>query len=359
VLALEDQAGKPRARRIPVFSSSEWTRLAGMYGVIGLLHVTGVGLFLGFASGNAGYAGAGLLAYTLGMRHAFDADHISAVDDTTRFLLQKGKQPLAAGFFFSLGHSSVVLLLSLGIAVAATAVQSRIPAFERYGGIVGATVSGTFLWIIGLLNLVVLLGIIRVWREVKQGRFDHQRLEELLVQRGFLNRLLGGRAQRFINHSWQLYPLGLLFGLGFDTASQVGLLALAGGATTGHAASWAIISLPILFAAGMSLIDTTDGVLMLRAYGWAFSSPLRKLWYNLTTTGLSVAVALLVGSIELLQVLSANLGWHGAFFDFLNERLDLGLIGYVIVGLFMFAWIFSVTAWKIGRFEARYGASGA
>ena len=350
----ELQAG-PR-RLLALFSPREWATLGALYGLIALLHIVGWGLFFGFAAANPAFAGAGVLAYTLGLRHAFDADHISAVDDTTRFLLQKGKQPLAVGFFFSLGHSTIVFSLTFALALAARAVQSKIPTFETIGGTIGATVSGTFLWIIGILNLIVLLGILKVWREVKTGSYRSEHLEELLLQRGFVNRLLGGRAQKFINHSWQMYPLGLLFGLGFDTASQVGLLALSSGAATGKASFWAILSLPIIFAAGMSLMDTTDGALMSKAYGWAFSSPLRKLWYNITTTGLSVAVALLVGTIELLQVLSDRLNWQGAFFGFLNDRLDFGIIGYAIVALFMAAWIVSVLLWKARRVEERYGA---
>src|SRR6266540_3828885 len=345
----------PLARALALFTPREWGKLGGMFGFVALLHVLGWGLFVGVASRYPAFAGAGVLAYTFGLRHAFDADHISAIDDTTRFMLQKGKRPLGTGFFFSLGHSSVVFSLAFGLAFAAKAVQSRIPQWQDFGGTVGASVSGVFLWVIGVLNLVVLLEIIRIWGQMKQGSYHREHLEDLLLQRGFVNRILGGRAQKLINHSWQMYPLGLLFGLGFDTASQVGLLALAGGAVSGKASFLAIMSLPILFAAGMSLVDTTDGALMTKAYDWAFTNPLRKLWYNLTTTGLSVAVALVVGTIELLQVLSDRLGWKGAFFDFLNERLDFGVIGYTIVGLFLGAWLLSVVLWRVRRVEERYG----
>ena len=343
------------SRAAALFTPREWARLGGMYGFVVVLHVLGWGLFLGVASRYPAFAGAGVLAYTFGLRHAFDADHISAIDDTTRFMLQKGKRPLGTGFFFSLGHSSVVFSLALGLAMATKAVESRIPQWQDLGSTVGASVSGVFLWVIGLLNLVVLLEIVRIWRRMKQGSYHRERLEELLLQRGFVNRLLGGRAQKLINHSWQMYPLGLLFGLGFDTASEVGLLALTAGVATGSVSFWAVISLPLLFAAGMSLMDTTDGALMSKAYGWAFSSPLRKIWYNITTTGLSVAVALLIGTIEILQVLSHQLGWRGAFFDFLNDRLDFGVLGYLIVGMFLVAWLGSVGLWKARRVEERYG----
>src|SRR6266542_2554656 len=268
----------PLARALALFTPREWGKLGGMFGFVALLHVLGWGLFVGVASRYPAFAGAGVLAYTFGLRHAFDADHISAIDDTTR-----------------------------------------------------------------------------IWRQMKQGSYHREHLEELLLQRGFVNRILGGRAQKLINHSWQMYPLGLLFGLGFDTASEVGLLALTAGVATGKVSFWAVISLPLLFAAGMSLMDTTDGALMSKAYGWAFSSPLRKIWYNITTTSLSVAVALLIGSIEILQVVSGRLGWKGAFFDFLNDKLDFGVLGYIIVGMFLLAWIGSVLLWKVRRVEDRYG----
>jgi len=335
---------RPLARLVGLFTPREWAKLGGLYGFIAFLHVLGWGLFVGVASRYPAFAGAGVLAYTFGLRHAFDADHISAIDDTTRFMLQKGKRPLGVGFFFSLGHSTIVLALSFGLAIAARAVQSRIPEWQDLGGTIGASVSGVFLWIIGILNLIVLLGIVGIWRRMKQGTYQREHLEELLLQRGL------------VNHSWQLYPLGLLFGLGFDTASEIGLLALTAGVATGGGVSfWAVISLPILFAAGMSLMDTTDGALMSKAYGWAFASPLRKIWYNITTTGLSVAVALLIGTIEIVQVLSGKLGWHGPVFDFLNERIDFGVLGYLIVGMFLAAWLGSVVLWKLRRVEERYG----
>ena len=345
----------PLVRLVGLFTRREWAKLGGLYGCVAFLHLLGWGLFIGVASRYPAFAGAGVLAYTFGLRHAFDADHISAIDDTTRIMLQKGKKPLGVGFFFALGHSTIVLALSIGLALAARAVQSQVPEWQDLGGTVGASVSGVFLWLIGILNLIVLVGIIGIWRRMKQGTYQREHLEELLLQRGLVNRLLGGRAQRFINHSWQLYPLGLLFGLGFDTASEIGLLALTGGVATGGVSFWAVISLPILFAAGMCVMDTTDGALMSKAYGWAFSSPLRKIWYNITTTGLSVAVALLVGTIEILQVLSNKLGWHGTFFDFLDQRIDFGVLGYIIVAMFLVAWLGSVVVWRIRRIEQRYG----
>jgi nickel/cobalt transporter (NiCoT) family protein len=335
------------------FTRPEWHRLAGLYGFIALLHVSGWGLYLHFAAHHPQLIGLGFVAYMFGLRHAFDADHIAAVDDTVRFMLQKGKRPLGVGFFFSLGHSTVVLSLAIGVALAAAAVKTQLPQLKTMGAVIGTGVSGTFLWIIGILNLLVLLDILKIWRKAKRGTHSHAHLEHLLQKRGLLNRLFGGRLQRLMNHSWQMYPLGILFGLGFDTASEVGLLAMTAGASAGDLPVAAVLCLPLLFAAGMTLMDTTDGVLMCKAYDWAFLNPLRKIFYNITTTALSVAVALLVGSIELLQVFIGVLGLHGSVYDAI-AALDFGLLGYLIVGLFLLAWGLSVAVWKFGRVEQRF-----
>ena len=344
----------PRERTRLSFSHHERIRLAGLYGFIAVLHVLGWGLYLRYAADFPPLVGLGFVAYVFGLRHAFDADHIAAIDDTVRYMLQKGKKPLGLGFFFSLGHSTIVLCLAVAIAFAATAVKQELPQLKNIGGILGAGVSGTFLWIIGVLNFLVLLDILGVWKKAKTGTHDHKHLEELLLRRGIINRLFGGRFQKFLNHSWQMYPLGLLFGLGFDTASEVGLLAMTAGASVGNLPIPAVLCLPILFAAGMSLMDTTDGVLMSKAYHWAFLNPLRKIFYNITTTSLSIVVALVVGTIELLQVLTSMLGLEGPFWDFV-AGLDFGLLGYVIVGLFLLAWGLSVSLWRFGRIEERYG----
>jgi nickel/cobalt transporter (NiCoT) family protein len=340
------------SRRL-VFSEAEWLRLGALYTFIGLLHVLGWGGYLYYSARYPQLVGLGFVAYMFGLRHAFDADHIAAVDDTVRFMLQKDKKPLAIGFFFSLGHSTVVLALAVGIAFAATAVKTKLPQLQGMGTVIGAGVSGAFLWLIGVLNLLVLLDILQVWKKAKSGTHSHAHLESLLQKRGLLNRLFGGRLQRLMNHSWQMYPLGVLFGLGFDTASEVGLLAMTAGAVAGDLPVPAVLCLPILFAAGMTVMDTTDGILMCRAYDWAFLNPLRKIFYNLTTTGLSVGVALLIGTIELLQVLIATCGLHGRFFDWIGG-LDFGFLGYLIVGMFLAAWGLSVALWKFGRLEQRY-----
>ncbi|MGH9548819.1 MAG: HoxN/HupN/NixA family nickel/cobalt transporter [Terriglobales bacterium] len=332
-------------RRIGTFSAGEWTRLALLYGFIACLHSLGWGLFLYYASSYPAMVGLGLVAYMLGLRHAFDADHIAAVDDTVRYMLQRGKPPLGVGFFFSLGHPTVVFVLAVAMALAATAISDDLPGLQNFGGVIGAGVSGLFLWLIGILNLLVLLDILKTWREAKAGRYRHARLDDLLMRRGLINRLFGGRLQKLIKHSWQMYPLGLLFGLGFDTASEVALLAMTAGAAAGNLPIAAVLSLPILFAAGMSVMDTTDAVLMAKAYHWAFVNPLRKIFYNLMTTGLSIAVALVLGTIELLQVLRTMLGLRGPFFDFIGA-LAFGVLGYLIVGVFLTAWGASVAMWK-------------
>jgi len=347
----------PISRRRLGLTAQDRLQLGSVYGVIALLHVVGWGLYLHFATLYPALIGLGFVAYMFGLRHAFDADHIAAIDDTVRIMLQKGKRPLGVGFYFSLGHSTVVLALAIAIAFAATAITHDLPQFQKVGGVIGACVSGVFLWIIGGLNLLVLLDLLKVWQHARTGTHSHQHLDDLLAQRGLLDRLFRGRLQKLMNDSWQMYPLGLLFGLGFDTASEVGLLAMTAGASAGNLPIPAVLSLPILFAAGMTLMDTTDGVLMTKAYDWALLNPVRKIFYNVTATGLSVSVALVVGSVELLQVLISTLGLHGGLFDAI-ALLGFGKLGYVVVGFFMLGWGLSVAAWKLGRMEERYGSAG-
>jgi high-affinity nickel-transport protein len=338
------------------FSQREWRRLGGLYVVVAFIHGLGWGLYLHFAAQYPALIGLGLVAYLFGLRHAFDADHIAAIDDTVRYMLQKGEQPLGVGLFFSLGHSTIVMSLTLAIAFSASAIKQTLPQLQNLGGVLGTGVSGAFLWIIGILNLLVLLDILKAWRLASTGKHSHAHLESLLTQRGLLNRLFRGRFQKLMNHSWQMYPLGILFGLGFDTASEVGLLAMTAGAAAGNLPVSALLSLPILFAAGMTLMDTTDGVLMTKAYDWALLNPLRKIFYNAATTGVSVGVALVIGTIELLQVLISVLGLRGSFYERV-ARLDFGSLGYLIVTLFTLAWACSVAVWKFGRLEERYGDS--
>jgi high-affinity nickel-transport protein len=292
------------------------------------------------------------------MRHAFDADHIAAIDNTTRKLMADGKRPLSVGFFFSLGHSSVVFglcfLLGIGVRALAGEVQSDSSALQQTTGLVGTLVSGIFLMIIAVLNLAVLGGILRVFREMRHGEYDEAALEDQLNRRGLMNRLLGG-VTRAVSKPWHMYPVGLLFGVGFDTATEIALLATAGAAAAGGLPFYAILCLPILFAAGMSLLDTIDGAFMNFAYGWALSKPVRKVFYNIAITWLSVVVALAIGGIELTSVLADKLGLTGQPWDFVAS-LDLNYVGYAIVALFVLTWAVALAVWRVGRIEERWSA---
>jgi high-affinity nickel-transport protein len=347
----------------------DWRSLLGMYGFILVLHVVGFGVLIAFVvpkaydlGGTTGIygVGVGVLAYTLGLRHAFDADHIAAVDNTTRKLLadNPGRKPLSVGFWFSLGHSTIVFgltfLLSVGVRALAGQVEDDGSELHSVTGIVGASVSGIFLWILGVLNLAVLVGIVRVFNRMRHGEFDEAELEAQLNKRGFLNRFLGGLTKS-VAKPWHIYPVGVLFGLGFDTATEVGLLVLAGGAAVFELPFYAILVLPILFAAGMCLMDTTDGVFMNAAYGWAFRKPVRKVFYNITITSLSVAVALIIGTVELIGVLvdqaEIDSGPLAAIAD-----IPLDYAGYAIVALFVMAWLVALAVWRFGRIEERWTA---
>jgi nickel/cobalt transporter (NiCoT) family protein len=302
--------------------------------------------------------GVGLTAYTLGLRHAFDADHISAIDNTTRKLMADGQRPLSVGFYFSLGHSSVVfglaLLLAVGVKAIVGPVQDDASALHHYTGLIGTSVSGVFLLLIAIINIGILAGVLRVFRQMRSGTYDEAQLEDQLNKRGFMNRIFGGLTKS-ITKPRQMFPVGVLFGLGFDTATEVALLVLAG---TGAAAGlpwYAILCLPVLFAAGMSLLDTADGTFMNFAYGWAFLKPVRKVYYNITITGLSIAVALIIGGIELLGLLAQQLNWTGGFWDWLGG-LDINLLGFVIVGLFVVTWVVSLLIWRYAKIEDKWSA---
>jgi high-affinity nickel-transport protein len=354
------------ARVRAALTPEEWRRAAALAAVIAGLHVVGFFILLALvvpndyslAGGGVFGLGLGITAYTLGLRHAFDADHIGAIDNTTRKLMAEGQRPLSVGFFFALGHSTVVFALGVlvvfGVRGLSGALEDDGSALHTATGLVGPAVSGMFLFLIGILNLVILVNILGIFRRMRQGHFDEEELEAELQSRGFMNRFYG-RATRAIRKPWQMYPLGLLFGLGFDTATEVGLLVLAGGAAASGLPFYAIICLPILFAAGMTLFDTIDGAFMNFAYGWAFSKPIRKIFYNLTVTGLSVAVALGIGSIELLTVLAQKLSLSGGMWDVV-VGLDLNSVGYVVVGLFVSTWALALAVWHFGRIEQRWGA---
>lgn len=343
----------------------ERTALVAMAGVVLLLNLVGWGVLLGlvvpqqYDLGGSGVFGVGLgvTAFLLGVRHAFDADHIAAIDNTARKLVGDGKSASGVGFWFSLGHSSVVfglsLLLAIGVGALAGPVQDENSTLQTTLGLVGSLVAGTFLIVIGLTNLSALFGIIHVFRHMRAGSFDEEKLEHHLHQRGFMARLFR-RATHRVTKARHLYPVGLLMGLGFDTATQVALLILAGGVATSTLPWYAVLVLPVLFAAGMTLFDTADGILMARAYQWALISPLRRVYYNLTITTLSVVVALLIGSVVLLQLLAEQLQLDALTWV---TRLDLQYVGYLLVSVFVVVWAISLAVWKLGRLEARLDTS--
>ena len=328
------------------------------------LHVIGWGVLIGLvvpADYRLGQSqifgiGLGVTAYTLGMRHAFDADHIAAIDNTTRKLLAEGQRPVSVGFWFSLGHSTVVFalvaLLSLGVLTLAGPLADDSSMLQQVAGVVGTAVSGTFLYVIGIVNLVILVGIVRVFARMRRGQFDEEALERQLSSRGAMNRIVGG-ATRSVTKPSRMYPVGLLFGLGFDTATEVALLVLAGGAAAFSLPWYAIMTLPVLFAAGMSLLDTADGVFMRYAYGWAFARPVRKVFYNMTVTALSVAVALLIGTIELTSILAERAGIEsGPVAAIASVSLDS--VGYAIVATFVLTWLLALGVWRFGRIEEKW-----
>jgi nickel/cobalt transporter (NiCoT) family protein len=346
------------------FSPGEWRSIAGTSGFVLLLHLVGWGVLV-FAVAPAEYqlgstgvlgVGVGLTAYMLGVRHAFDADHIASIDNTTRKLVGEGKPSVSAGFWFSLGHSSVVfaasLLLVAGVRSVAGVVQDESNQVGQTLGLIGTFVAGAFLLLIGLMNLGAAVGILRIFRRMRAGEYDEAELEHHLHNRGFLARILG-RVTRRVSKAWHLYPVGLLMGLGFDTATQVALLVLAAGSAAFVLPWYAILVLPVLFAAGMSLFDTADGVLMTRAYGWAFLKPVRKVFYNLTVTVLSVTVALVIGLLVLTGLVVDRLELQAGILVWIAS-LDLEFVGFAVVGLFAVTWAIAVAVWRLGRIEERW-----
>jgi nickel/cobalt transporter (NiCoT) family protein len=348
---------------------TERRRVIGMYGSILLLHVLGFAVFVVYVlPAHYKFFGIGLsiTAYTLGLRHAFDADHISAIDNTTRKSMNQRTEgqprPFGYGYFFSLGHSTIVVAIGVGLIIAVKTVLPAVThsnsSLESFGGTFGTVVSAAFLFLIGVLNLVILAGILKVFRSMRRGQYDEAELERQLENRGFFYRFFG-RWMTAINKEWQMYPVGVVFGMGFDTATEVALLT-----TTALLASekipWqAIICLPILFTAGMTLMDTTDGLFMNLAYGWAFFNPVRKVFYNLAITGLSVAICFFIGGIETLSLIPQELphdfSQTGGFWGFMYN-FDINKAGFVIVGLFIFTWAVSIAIWRWGHIEERWTA---
>jgi high-affinity nickel-transport protein len=302
--------------------------------------------------------GIGITAYTLGMRHAFDADHIAAIDNTTRKLMSDGQRPLSVGFWFSLGHSSIVfglaLALSVGVKALVGPVRDSSSSLHHYTGLIGTSVSGVFLCLIAAINVVILVGIVKVFRDIRRGHYDEESLERHLNDRGLMNRLLRP-IMGSISRPAQMYPVGVLFGLGFDTATEVALLVLASAGAASGLPWYAILCLPVLFAAGMCLFDTIDGSFMNFAYGWAFSRPVRKVYYNITITSLSVMVALVIGSVELLGLMSQQLNINGRFWTAV-QNININTLGFVIVGLFVLTWLVALAIWRLARIEEKWSA---
>jgi high-affinity nickel-transport protein len=340
----------------------ERVRAGLMFVVIAFLHILGFAVFFLFVLPSH-YKGLGIgvsgTAYALGLRHAFDADHISAIDNTTRKLMNEGKRPLSIGFWFSLGHSTIVIAIGVGIVVAEKAVYGAVSNsgsnLEQFGGIFGTVVSASFLYLIALLNVVILAGIMRVFRSMRNGNYDEAELERQLQNRGLMYRFFG-KWMRAITKEWQMYPVGVVFGMGFDTATEVALLATTALLATQHLPFYAIMCLPILFTAGMTLMDTLDGIFMNFAYSWAFFNPVRKVYYNLAITGLSVSICFFIGTIEVLGLLPMELGGlHGGFWQYM-EAFDINKAGFVIVGMFVLTWGGALLFWKYGHVEERWTA---
>ncbi|MGA2625833.1 MAG: HoxN/HupN/NixA family nickel/cobalt transporter [Candidatus Bathyarchaeia archaeon] len=331
-------------------SGSEKAKIITVYIIIGL--ATTLGFLASAIVGRLSVllAGLGVIAFVFGLRHGVDADHIAAIDNTTRKLMQDNQRPFTVGLWFSLGHSTIVVALVVALIIATRTVIGHIPGLESGGAIIGTTVSGTFLLLMGIVNMVIVLNIYRLFKEIKQGRINKVQLEALLDKRGFLNRYFRPLF-KIVNRPWQIYPIGVLFGLGFDTATEVALIAISVGiGVSSSVPIWMILVLPFMFTCGMVLVDTTDGVTMRAAYGWAFLNPVRKIYYNLTVTIISVLVALVIGMVELLQVLANELNLTGAFWSGL-DGLDFETVGFAIVLIFLLSWAVSVLVWKYKRFD--------
>ncbi len=317
-----------------------------------MLHAVGFGFLFFAARPNPFILGIGLMAYTLGLRHAFDADHIAAIDNTVRKLTQQKKNPMGVGFYFSLGHSSVVFLMAAAFALSIHWAQQHLPLFEHVGGYVGATVSGAFLIVIAVINFLILVDLQRLFHRLKKNEFDQEKFEQLLQSRGFLAHAFNPLFA-FINKSWHVFPLGFLFGLGFDTATEIGLMVLSAESAKAHMSFLVILAVPILFAAGMNVMDTTDSVMMTRAYQWALDTPVRKVYYNLTVTTISVLAALLIGAVELGQVAGKFFQLKGNFWNWVKQ-IDLNWMGYGLIVLFISIWVLAYIIWKLFHIDQRW-----
>ena len=317
-----------------------------------LITVTAVGFSAAFVIGKIAVVlgGLGIVAYVFGLRHGVDADHIAAIDNTTRKLMQDGKRPYTVGLWFSLGHSTVVVALIIGLIIATRAVTTNIAALQTTGAVIGTIVSGSFLWIIGFINAVIVIGMYKIFQTLKQGKLNQEQLDNLLENRGFMNRFFRPLF-KVISKPWHIYPVGVLFGLGFDTASEIALIAISVGIGVSTSIPlYYVLILPLLFTCGMVTVDTADGVAMRMAYGWAFLNPVRKIYYNLTVTVISVLVAWAIGTVELLQVLSSELNLNGLFWGSLRT-LNFEMIGFGIIGIFVVSWLASLGYWQYKKYD--------
>lgn len=333
------------------FSSLERLQIAGLY--LPIIGATVVGFVASALVGklSLALAGLGIVAYVLGLRHGIDADHIAAIDNTTRKLMQEGKKPLAVGTWFSLGHSTMVVGLIIALVLSTRAVLGSIPGLASTGAIIGTTISGTFLWLIGLVNVIIVLGLYKIYKQLRIGELNSRELESLLGGRGLMSRYFSPLF-RIIKKPWQIYPVGILFGLGFDTASEVALVAISVGVGVSSGIPiTAVLILPFMFTCGMVLVDTTDGVAMRMAYSWAFSNPIRKVYYNLTVTIISVLVAFLIGGLELMQVISGELNLQGAYWIWFGN-LNFETLGIMIVAIFLVSWIASFAIYKFKKIDS-------
>ena len=336
--------------RALVLSAREKGRILLIYVCIAAATVLGVAASILVGSVSFVLGGLGLVAFVFGLRHGVDADHIAAIDNVTRKLIQEGKTPLTVGTWFSLGHSTVVVLMILGLVIATKSIVQAMPFLQVAGALLGTTVSGVFLWLMGLMNLTIVIGLYKIFRRLKDGELSRPELEEMLDRRGMINRYFRSLF-RIVSEPWKAYPIGLLFGLGFDTASEIALIAISVGVGVSESVPlWMVLLLPFMFTCGMVLVDTTDGVAMRMAYTWAVLKPLRKVYYNLTITIMSVLVALAIGTVELLQVASGELNLRGPFWSFLGA-LDFETLGFFVVGLFGATWLLSLVYWKFKRYD--------
>lgn len=327
-------------------------RLLLLYGGLVAFNVIAWAWAFAEFSGRPVLIGTAFLAYVFGLRHAFDADHIAAIDNVVRKLIQEGRKPIGVGFFFSLGHSSIVIVASAVIAASAAALQPQLDRFHELGGIVGTVVSAVFLLAIGLANLIVLRGIWGAFGRARRGeKIVDEDLDHVLAGRGFFARIFR-RVFGVVRSSWHMYPVGVLFGLGFDTATEIGLLGISATQAASGMSFVSIMVFPALFTAGMALVDTTDSVAMVGAYGWAFVNPIRKLWYNLTITAASVAVAVFIGGVEALGLVGDRLALSGGFWDVIGSLNDnLTSFGYAVVGVFLLSWLISTAIYRIRRYD--------